>query len=113
MVWTFLKHFKERKRERKLRKILPFEGSRRDELLSLLTDKRFLLFLEYLELTISEKLVMFSSIELLDEEQRKMAVKMQNQLRGMRLVIDLAEELVNQSKALGIKEESTDNEDMR
>lgn len=56
---------------------------------------------------------MFSSIELLDEEQRKMAVKMQNQLRGMRLVIDLAEDLVNQSKALGIKEESTDNEDKR
>lgn len=45
MVWTFLKRFKERKRERKLRKILPFEGSRRDELLSLLTDKDFCFFL--------------------------------------------------------------------
>lgn len=110
MVWTCLKAFKgwRRKKARKgLEKILPFEGQRLDDLIALLSDKRFSLFLEYLELTISEKLVMLSSIELLDEEQRKQAVKMQNQMRGIRMVIDFATELVERSKALANEEEQS------
>lgn len=50
---------------------------------------------------------MLSSIELLDEEQRKQAVKMQNQMRGIRMVIDFATELVERSKALANEEEQS------
>ena len=96
MVLTCLKAFKgwRRKKARKgLEKILPFEGQRLDDLLALLSDKRFSLFLEYLELTISE--------------QRKQAVKMQNQMRGIRMVIDFATELVERSKTLVDEEEQS------
>ena len=113
MVWGRLqKYFRRKKLEKGKRRVAkalqPFEGEKLDRLITLLSGEDFSLFLEYLELTISEKLVMFSSIDLLDDENRKHAIRLQQQLRGMRIVIDVAEELVARSKGLAELETEKD-----
>lgn len=94
------------RRLKKAEKILPFKGKRLDDLLSLIGDKRFSLFLEYLELTISEKLIIFSSIDLLDEKQRVNAIKLQQQMRGLSLAADLVEDLIRMSKEFASEKEN-------
>lgn len=113
MIYQLVSKLKEKRRARnwarhlkKAKKIIPFEGKRLDDLITLVRDERFSLFLEYLELTISEKLIIFSSIDLLDETQRTNAIKMQNQMRGLSLAADLVEDLIQKSKEFATEKEN-------
>lgn len=104
----FLNYFKKlrlaRKRARQLKafKNIPqFHGARLDHLMSLVNSEDFLLFLEYLGLTVSEKLTILSSIDLLDDKKRIEAAKLQQQMRGLLMAYDIGEylkELANQEK---------------
>lgn len=113
MIYQLISKLREKRRARnwarhlkKAEKILPFKENRLDDLLSLIGDKRFSLFLEYLELTISEKLIIFSSIDLLDDSQRINAIKLQNQMRGLSLAADLVEDLIRMSKEFATEKEN-------
>lgn len=97
---------------RRLAKNVPeFPSGKLAKLVDLVSGENFLLFLEYLELTISENLVTLSSIDLLDDKMHKSAIKLQNQTRGILIVRDLVEDLINRSKELA--RESREKEDER
>lgn len=84
---------------------------KRDSLIDLVSQKNFSLFLEYLELTISENLVTLSNMDILDDRMRTQAVRLQNQMRGVLLVRDLVDDLITTSKALAREaEEERNNE---
>lgn len=107
LVDRFLRIFRKRKEKALLRRLtrgipsgVPFSAGKLAKLTSLVASEDFSIFLEYLELTISENLVMLSTIELLDEDGRKRAVKLQNQTRGILFTRDLVEDLINRSKEL-------------
>lgn len=114
---TLLQRFKVWRESRKalssrkrVEKISGFTGQRRDDLIAIVSDKKFSLFLEYLELTISDKLVTLSSIDLLDDDMRKQAIKLQHQMRGLQLARDIAEDLVERAKGAASQ---TNQEDER
>lgn len=110
-IMTYLRSFKERRFWKRVAHHAPsFPQAKKDLLLTLLSDKKFPLFLEFLELTISEKLVTFSSIDLLDESRRPDAIRLQQQMRGVYLVIDLVEDLINRSKDIGTSTEEDEKE---
>lgn len=83
---------------KRIQKKSGFSGEKLDALLALISDKKFPLFLEFLELTISEKLVTFSSIDILNDSRRVDAIKLQQQMRGVMLVADLVRDLIDRSK---------------
>ena len=75
-------------------------GEKLAKLVDLVSGENFYIFLEYLELTISENLVTLSNMDVLDERMRIQAAKLQNQMRGVLLVRDLVESLITNSKVL-------------
>lgn len=75
-------------------KIPEFRGERLDKLLTLVRSEEFLLFLEYLGLTVQEKLTILSNIDLLDETQCKKAIRLQLQMQGLMQAYDIANYLV-------------------
>lgn len=117
MLKTLLQHFNRKGRARKAllkklsRGVPEFGGEKTSRLIDLVSRKDFSLFLEYLELTISENLVTLSSIDLLDDKMRASAVKLQNQTRGVLAVRDLVEDLIYRSRELA--KETREKEDER
>lgn len=69
----------------------PFTGSRLDKLLALVNSEDFLLFLEFLGLTVQEKLTILSRIDLLDDKKRIEAAKLQQQMQGLLMVFDISD----------------------
>ena len=109
LLAEILHRISEKRKERKRRALLlsltrksssDFGIEKISKLVDLVSSENFPLLLEYLELTISENLVMLSSIELLDDERRKDAIKLQNQTRGILFVRDLVEDLKTRSREL-------------
>ena len=101
---TLVRRFREWKRGRKasqlqakrlkaFKDIPEFRGTRLDRLMNLVHSEDFSLFLEYLGLTVNEKLTILSRIDLLDDKQRIEAAKLQQQMRGLLMVYDIAEYL--------------------
>lgn len=80
-------------------------GEKRDKLVDLVSGENFSIFLEFLELTISENLVTLSTMDMLDDRMRIQAAKLQNQMRGVLLVRDLVEDLITTSRAAAREEE--------
>ena len=76
----------------------PFSKTEMETLVGLLTDKRFPLFLELLELTVSDKLYIYSSIDISTDEGRVRAIKIQNYTQGVLSVRDLVESLIAQAE---------------
>lgn len=120
LLSEILHRISKKRKERKRRALLlslvrksssDFGIKKLSKLVDLVSSENFPLLLEYLELTISENLVMLSSIELLDDERRKDAIKLQNQTRGILFVRDLVEDLKTRSREL--VQESREKEDER
>lgn len=106
---TLVQRFREWKRGRKasqlearrleaFKKIPEFRGARLDRLMTLVNSEDFSLFLEYLGLTVNEKLTILSRIDLLDDKQRIEAAKLQQQMRGLLMVYDIADYLQDLAK---------------
>lgn len=115
---TFLSCFKKKSQARKAKrshqkllkafaKIPEFKGDRLDRLMRLVALEDFSLFLEFLGLTVNEKLTILSSIDLLDDKKRIEAAKLQQQMRGLLFVYDIAEYL---KTLVPVKEEDNDLE---
>lgn len=79
-------------------KIPAFQGERLDRLITLVGSKDFLLFLEYLGLTVNDKLTILSNIDLLDEVQQKRAIRLQLQMQGLMQAYDIADYLASMAK---------------
>lgn len=104
LVETFQRLFKQRKERRVIKALLKrnleLGAEKLSKLVDLVSSENFSIFLDFLELTISENLVMLSGIELLDDDGRKQAIKLQHQTRGLLQVRHLVEDLINRSKEL-------------
>lgn len=103
--------FREWKKARRHKKLLKsfsklpeFQGEKLDRLLTLVSSEDFLLFLEYLGLTVQEKLTILSRIDLLDDKKRIEAAKLQQQMQGLLMVFDIADYI---QARYNLKEEDT------
>ena len=102
----FLQRFRETRRAKQRKKILTWlrahfskdgkiQGTQLDKLITLVSSEEFLIFLEYLSLTVEEKLTILSNIDLLDERKRIEAAKLQQQTKGLLQIFDIAQYLQN------------------
>ena len=100
--------FKARRRAKLLKSfsgIPEFSGERLDKLLSLIDSEEFLLFLEFLGLTVQEKLTILSRIDLLDDKKRIEAAKLQQQMQGLLMVFDIADYIRGHYKTENLEKE--------
>lgn len=74
----------------------PFTKTEMENLVGFLRDKRFSLFLEFLELTVSENIFIYSNIDVASDSGRMDAIKQQNYTRGILDVRSLVERLIRQ-----------------
>ena len=74
----------------------PFTKTEMETLVGFLSDKRFSLFLEFLELTVSENIFIYSNIDIASDSGRMDAIKQQNYTRGILDVRSLVESLIRQ-----------------
>jgi hypothetical protein len=74
----------------------PFSKTETEILIGFFRDKRFSLFLEFLELTVSENIFIYSNIDVANESGRMDAIKQQNYTRGILDVRNLVESLIRQ-----------------
>ena len=91
------KSWRAARRRAALQKILAkggqIQGQKLDRLINLVNSEDFLIFLEYLALTVEEKLTILSNIDLLDDKKRIEAVKLQQQTKGLNQIFDIADYL--------------------